>query len=224
MVKKTLVAIGVVVPLLACLDAAPARLSNLVGRTFQARVVGVIDGDTLDVLKSDVKRSIRLRLDGIDAPESGEPFSRQAKNLTRVLSFDQQVTVIGKDVDRYGRLVARVLVGSSDVSVSLVSSGLACHFLKYSDDQNLAAAEARAKAAKLGFWAPDAQKPRCVAMNKGPSAINALLADGFFGNTNSRVYHSATCKNAHCKNCTQQFSTRTAAEQAGFKPAKDCLK
>jgi len=123
---------------------APADLAGL---TFNAHVVGIVDGDTLDVLKADTKRTVRIRLDGIDTPERGEPFTQQARNLTRVLAFDQDVIVVGKDVDRYGRLVARVRLGRMDLSVEIVTAGLACHFLRYSSDPVLATAEADARSA-----------------------------------------------------------------------------
>lgn len=198
--------------------------TDLVGRTVDARVIGVVDGDTLDVLVSNSKRQLRVRLDGIDTPENGEPFSRQAKNFTRVLAFDQQVRVIGKDVDRYERLVARVVAGGMDLSLSIVSAGLACHFLKYSSDDTLAAAESTARSGRLGFWATGAQQPRCVALNRAPLSRSQIIAAGFFGNSNSRVYHSPSCKNAHCKNCTLRFRNEGEAKSAGFRPAGDCLK
>ena len=51
--------------------------------------------------------TLRVRLEGIDCPERGEPFSTQARNATRVMLFDEHVTLKATDVDRYGRLVAR---------------------------------------------------------------------------------------------------------------------
>lgn len=146
---------------------APA---DLVGLTFNAHVIGVVDGDTIDVLKANTKRTVRIRLDGIDTPERGEPFTQQARNLTRVLVFDQDVIVVGKDVDRYERLVARVRLGQKDLSVEVVAAGLACHFLRYSSDPVLARAEADARAAGRGFWAAGAQKPACVSADR-PSRV-----------------------------------------------------
>lgn len=197
---------------------------DLVGRTFDARVIRVVDGDTLDMIVNGSARRVRVRLDGIDTAENGEPFAAQARNLTRVLAFEQQVRVIGKDVDRYQRLVARVVGGGKDLGVSLVSSGLACHFLKHSSDAVMAAAESTARSGQLGFWAAGAKQPRCVALNQAPLSVGQIAAAGFFGNANSRVYHSAACKNAHCKNCSFTFRTESDAKAAGFRPAGDCLK
>ena len=96
--------------LLACVLAAVVfststalgqRPTDLVGHSFEGRVIGVVDGDTVDVLRAHTKRTVRIRVDGVDTPEAGEPFTQQAKNFTRVFAFDQDVIVVGKDVDRY---------------------------------------------------------------------------------------------------------------------------
>lgn len=206
----------------ALVSAQNARPTDLVGRTFRGHVVSVIDGDTMDVVRVNTKRHIRIRLDGIDAPETGEPFYQQARNLARVTVFDRVVDIVGKDVDRYGRLVARIQANGKDLSTEIVSAGLACHFLRYSSDPTLAGAEARARSLGLGFWAAGSPKPGCAALNS--STAPAQLSKGFFGNVSSRVYHSSTCRNARCKNCTQEFSSSAAAEAAGYRAARDCVK
>ena len=208
--------------------AQAPQLRALVGTSFDAKVVGVVDGDTIDVLRGGNDR-LRIRLEGIDCPESGEPFSQVARNQTRVLAFDQVVRVSGRDVDQYGRLVARIVVDRKDVSVELVAAGLACHFKRYSSDPILARAESDARSQGRGFWAPSAQKPACVAREAGTIASSLLspaaAATGrVIGNVNSRVYHLPTCRNATCKNCTRPFASRAEAQAAGFRPAGDCIK
>ena len=76
---------------------------------FTGKCVGVIDGDTIDVLRDG--KAQRIRLDGIDCPEKGDDFSNKAKQFTSSLVFGKVVEVQGKEYDRYGRLVARVLIG-----------------------------------------------------------------------------------------------------------------
>lgn len=53
---------------------------------FPARVVGVTDGDTLTVLTGE-KRQVKIRLAGIDAPESGQNFGQKAKQAASELAF-----------------------------------------------------------------------------------------------------------------------------------------
>lgn len=133
---------------------------DLVGKQFDARVVRVADGDTLDAIPAGESQQIRIRLQGIDAPELGEVFSREAQTLLRTLVFDQRVRIEGKDLDRYGRLVARVWAGK-DASVELLRAGLACH--AYARDEALSREERQARTAGRGFWAAAAKKPACVS-------------------------------------------------------------
>ena len=99
----------------------PQRPADLVNRQVTGEVVGVVDGDTVDVLVPPGRR-IRVRLHGVDAPERSEPFSQQALTFTRVLMFSRVVTVSGRDVDPYDRLVARLVVDGADASVALLES------------------------------------------------------------------------------------------------------
>lgn len=141
--------------LLAALLAAPvaARAQELAGR-----IVGVIDGDTVDLLTAS-KDLIRVRLSGIDAPEKGQPFGQVAKRTLSDIVFDRQVVVDGTKRDRYGRLVGKLLVGGSDANLQIVARGLAWHFKRYEREQpeadrtTYAHAEAAARAGHLGLWA-----------------------------------------------------------------------
>jgi len=204
--------------------------------TFTARVTAVIDGDTIDVVSVD-KRTVRIRLEGIDCPEAGQPFSNVARNFTRTLLFDKTVTVRPIDTDRYGRTVARVVIDGKEASVALVSAGLAWVFTTYSNDRTLEAAEADAKRAKRGGWADPAFGPRPATPTRrgggGPPATGSTPAPivstpaavgPFHGNTSSRVYHRSTCRNYSCKNCTAVFTTEDDARKSGYKAAGDCLR
>lgn len=211
---------------LAAADPAPAQLRDRASAPFEATVVSVVDGDTVDVRPVGERRPIRVRLDGIDAPERGEPFSSAATRSVRVLLFGQVVRVEGRDVDAYGRLVARVTVHGRDASVELVRAGLACHYTRYSSDAVLAQAEAEARQAGRGFWAPGAARPRCAtasatgAVRPGSDARPAV----FRGNTSSLVYHAPWCRNYNCRRCTRVFQSEAEARAAGFRPAGDCLR
>src|SRR5258707_1009623 len=60
--------------LLLALLVSPAALAA----DFTGRVVSIADGDTLTVL-AEGNRQVKVRLWGIDAPESGQPFGSRAK-------------------------------------------------------------------------------------------------------------------------------------------------
>jgi endonuclease YncB( thermonuclease family) len=219
---------GALVTLMLALPGlAQLRPHQRVGSWFDARVVTIADGDTLELVPAGEATPLRIRLEGVDAPELGEPFSREATTLTRSLLLRQQVRVHGRDVDNYGRLVARVVAAGRDASEALLDAGLACHFTRFANDPVLARAQSRARDQGRGFWAAGAAKPRCTGLSGSSrqTAPAARSADGYFrGNTNSRLYHAASCPNAKCRNCTRLFTSEDEARRAGFKPAGDCLR
>lgn len=196
------------------------------GSSFSGRVVSVADGDTLDVVTKDNRR-VRIRLEGIDTPERGEPFSNVARNFTRGLAFDKTVQVKVHDVDRYSRLVARVTSEGKDLSLELVTAGLARHYTVFSFDPKLEAAQKEAQRARQGMWKDGvpASATRASGSSSAPRAfVTPATQSPYVGNVNSRVYHTRTCRNAGCKNCTRGFATQAEAQAAGFRPAGDCLK
>ena len=138
------------------------RPADLVNRRFVAEVTHVADGDTVEILIPPA-RKVRVRLHGVDTPEFNEPFNARARTFTRVLMFGRSVTLVGKDVDRYGRLVARVTVDDMDASESIIAAGLGCTFRQYARDSALDAAQESARRSQRGFWAGNMARPACVA-------------------------------------------------------------
>ena len=134
---------------------------DLINKQVTARIVRIIDGDTVDAVIPPSRR-VRVRFHGADAPERDEDFYQQALVFTRVFMFSRDVTIAGKDVDPYNRLVARIVVDGKDASESLIAAGLGCTFHRYLSDPVLDAALTRARSAHLGFWANGARLPRCV--------------------------------------------------------------
>jgi micrococcal nuclease len=129
-----------------------------ISRSFTGTCIGVSDGDTITVLR-DRKVSIKVRLEGIDAPELHQDFGQKARKFTAAMVFGKVVTVNVLKNDRYGRSVARVMVNGKDVSLELVRAGLAWHYRHYSRDPALARAEADARAKKRGLWSMPAPVP-----------------------------------------------------------------
>ena len=151
--------------LLSCalVDAqSRSELLRMRGQTLSGTVVSIADGDTVRARLDDSGRTVRIRLEGIDTPERGEPFSTQARNATRVMMFNKKVQLKVTDVDPYDRLVARIVLDGKDSSLELVQAGLACHFTRFVNDPVLAKAQATARAAGRGFWGAGAGKPACT--------------------------------------------------------------
>jgi micrococcal nuclease len=78
--------------------------------SFIGKVINVSDGDTITVLDSENKR-IRVRIDGIDAPEKGhkgvpgQPYGEQARQHMVEIAKGKAATVLWHKQDKYGRLV-----------------------------------------------------------------------------------------------------------------------
>ena len=95
---------------------------QVLGQNFTAKCVGVTDGDTITVLVG--TEQMKIRLEGIDTPERGQNFSTRAKQFTSGHVFGKQLHILPKEMDRYGRLVARVQIDGDDISLELVKTGL----------------------------------------------------------------------------------------------------
>ena len=159
-----LAAVLAVAPVFSADVVAQGRpeLLRMIGQTLSATIVSVADGDTIRARLDSSGHTIRIRLEGVDAPEQGEPFSTQARNATRVMLFNKKVQMKATDVDPYDRLVARVVLDGKDSSLELIEAGLACHFTRFVNDPVLAKAQVSARRAGRGFWAANAPKPACV--------------------------------------------------------------
>jgi endonuclease YncB( thermonuclease family) len=142
---------------------------------FSGKVVGITDGDTISVLHD--RRAEKIRLDGIDCPESHQAFGTKAKHFTSELTFGKTVTVKVKEKDKYGRTVGEVILQDGrSVNRELVQSGLAWWYRKYSTDQSLGDLEAQAKAAYRGLWADqDPTPPWDFRQNKGVKVVTSDL-------------------------------------------------
>lgn len=120
----------------------------------------VVDGDTVSIAGE------RVRLHGIDAPESqqmcerngaswacGEEASRQLESLIA----GRSVRCEGRNVDAYGRTVAICRAGSLDLGQAMVQTGMAVAFTRYSDAY--AGDEQHARAGRRGLWASNFTTP-----------------------------------------------------------------
>jgi endonuclease YncB( thermonuclease family) len=120
---------------------------------FNGKVIKIVDGDTYDVLTRDYK-TIRIRMNGIDAPEKKQAYGQKAKDHLASLCFGKEVKVIPYSYDRNKRLIADSYTASNiDLCREMVRSGYAWHFKKYSNSKILADDENHARSIKVGLWA-----------------------------------------------------------------------
>jgi endonuclease YncB( thermonuclease family) len=118
----------------------------------------VVDGDTM------VLGTTRIRLEGIDAPESTQTCGRRdssewrcgdeaTRHLVKLIAH-QPVHCEDQGLDKYGRTLGRCFAGSTNLNAEMVRSGYAWAFVKYS--KSYVAEEAEARAAGAGIWQGEA--------------------------------------------------------------------
>lgn len=126
---------------------------------FTGKVVAVADGDTVTVLRG--TEQIKVRFDGIDAPERKQPFGTRARQFVADACFGETVTVREKGEDRYGRMIAVIeMPDGKSLNLQCVEAGFAWWYRKYApDSRQLADAEALARQESKGLWADPSPIP-----------------------------------------------------------------
>jgi micrococcal nuclease len=121
----------------------------------KAKVIRVIDGDNLEL---DNGKSIRLY--GINCPEKGEKYSKEAIDLSTQLALNQQISIDYQpnySTDRWGRILGYVFIDDTFLNEELVRQGY-CQVTIYSKraklkyQNQLVNAQEQAKQDKLGKW------------------------------------------------------------------------
>lgn len=130
---------------------------QILADTIEGRVVSVSDGDTITVLDSS-KKQHKIRLAGIDAPETKQPFGQASKICLSDLVFGRNVVLDCGKTDRYKREICIVMINGQDANLAQVMAGMAWWYRKYQNEQTVQqrvayeAAEATAAAGRLGLW------------------------------------------------------------------------
>jgi endonuclease YncB( thermonuclease family) len=131
---------------------------------FTAKVLRVVDGDTVHVVNKAGKK-FKVRLTGIDAPEKNQPYGLASTYKLTELLINKWVLLKSKpdngnlySIDRYNRVLAKVILDGRDINLAQVSSGYAWHFKRYQKQQSsidselYSQAELYAKKNELGLW------------------------------------------------------------------------
>lgn len=126
---------------------------------FFGSVVGVLDGDTFDVLHNG--KAERIRLSGIDCPEKGQAYGQKAKHAASALAFGKEVTIQTHGKDKYKRTIGEVILPDGmNLNQELVKQGWCWWYPKYAPDNViLAELQRRARRSGLGLWADPAPIP-----------------------------------------------------------------
>ena len=121
------------------------------------KVVGISDGDTITVLDKD-QAEHKVRLMGIDAPEGIQDFGAASKQALSNYINQREVTVDYKKLDKYKRIVGKVILDKQDICLLMIELGMAWHYKDYEKEQSkrdrdlYRQAELKARQEKIGLW------------------------------------------------------------------------
>jgi endonuclease YncB( thermonuclease family) len=120
----------------------------------EAVVERVHDGDTLTVRCPE--RRFKLRLQGVDTPELGQPFGEAARDALAAFLAGKPLIVESRAIDAYDRVIGRAWIGERSLADWLLASGWAwCPSRSTAACRRL---EAEARTAERGLWR-DAAEP-----------------------------------------------------------------
>lgn len=198
---------------LAVLAAPPSRrvaADQPRGTAFpiiiEGTAVGITDGDTITVLDA-YNEQHKIRLDGIDAPETKQAYGTRAKQALSAKVYNQRVRVEWRERDKYQRIVGRVYVDSRPINREMVEDGWAWHFKKYSRDEILADAERSARASQKGLWADPHPIPPwefrhpSPAVGEQPTAVPPSPDPQRFPSASETVFVTRTGESYHVAGC-----------------------
>lgn len=134
-----------------------------------ARVTKVVDGDTLEAELDGEAGTHKIRLLGINTPETVDPrrpvecFGKEASNKLKELAAGRRVRLEADpeadERDKYSRLLRNLfLEDGTDVNALMVREGYAYAYVSFPQDarrkQELKKLEYDAKMAERGLWDP----------------------------------------------------------------------
>jgi endonuclease YncB( thermonuclease family) len=162
-------------------------------QTITGKVVGVSDGDTITVLDASNKQH-KIRLEGIDAPESNQDFGSRAKQSLSDLVFGKTVTVTSRKKDMYGCVLGKVTLDGKDINKEQINRGMAWFNWPYESElpDNVAVpyklTYMMAHQKKLGLWADASPIPpwdfRRGKTAKAPGVTPPAVGGQIIGNRN----------------------------------------
>ena len=175
-----------------------AFLPGVAGAGMVSRISGTVEVSDGDSWRIDGRR---LRLHGIDAPETAQTCTRPsgqvwacgqwstgtARRLFQGRAADCEI----RDTDRYGRSVVRCRVGGVDAGAALVTSGAAFAYRRYSQDY--VGAERVAALAGRGVHGSQAENPSDYRKRTRRAAVAPPPGDcaikGNLSRSGARIYH-----------------------------------
>ncbi len=183
---------------------------------LSGKCIRVIDGDTIVVFSGNKK--IKVRLYGVDCPETKQKYGKQAGQFTSRHAMEKTVWIEEKG-SAYNRVVGIVYIKSLCLNSGLLKSGYAWYAPKYCRGNFCVTWKSYALLAKkesAGLWSdPDPVAPWDFRVGKTKTSVKHN--DGCFqGNTSSKKFHRQGCKYFNCQKCSVVFKTLRETIKKGF--------
>ena len=136
---------------------------------WSGKVTHVTDGDTLWVRPAAGGPALKIRIDGIDAPEICQAGGLVARAALAGRVAGRTVTLETRRQDDYGRSVASLALKREDMAAWMVGRGQAWSYHYGRDGGQYLGLQKQAQAARRGLFAdPAALKPRIFRKRNGP--------------------------------------------------------
>ena len=149
-------------------------------RTQSGVVTHVVDGDTVWVQTAGSGKPLKVRLQGIDAPEICQAGGVQAQDALKRQVLGQSVTLTSRAHDDYGRTVGTLHFQGQDVSRWLVANGHAWVYSYRHKKAPYADEFAQAQAARRGiFNDAQAEEPRVFRKRNGSCYPNQKRSSSY---------------------------------------------
>jgi len=174
----------------------------------QITVSKIIDGDTFELSDGS-----RVRLIGVDTPESNQPFYSEAMALSESLLLGRRIghEAGTEERDRYGRLLWNVFADSIFINAEIIARGMGQVYLfapNLDHAEELIESQKLARAAKLGIWSLPAPPPE----------------DYYIAIKGSYRFHRPLCmsiKNANPDKIVK-YQSRDSLLDRGLSPCRNC--
>lgn len=119
---------------------------------MDGKITKVIDGDTFWYATK--YGTFKVRLAAIDAPELSQDYGVESKNyISKYLNMPSSITII--QTDCWGRALAYLKVGNTDINLLMIASGNAWHYSHFDNNDAYELACRLAKINKIGLWKKD---------------------------------------------------------------------
>jgi micrococcal nuclease len=165
---------------------------------YTAKVIWVMDGDTVLVLKAG--RKIKIRLAEIDAPEKDQDYGIASRDSLIRMVLHREVQVDTLAVDKYGRTVALLQVPGLKVNEEQVKRGMAWEYSHYHSDRHYIALQHEAQQAGRGLWTQPNPVPPWIwrKQHKSEPDVPPVLRPGDYTcGTKHHCSQMRSCNEAH---------------------------